>query len=110
MLRNLLSNSDKYSPREAPIEVVGSAVEGEVVIRVLDQGSGLSPEDAERVFDPFYRAEATAKKARGLGIGLTACKRLVDAQSGRIWVQARTGGGLEVGFALPVYTFQERRP
>jgi signal transduction histidine kinase len=104
VVRNLLTNAIKYSPPESPVEVrVEQNGAGEIKLRVLDRGSGLSQDDADQIFDRFYRAPSTAKAARGLGMGLTVSKRLVEALSGTIWATARTGGGLEVGFTLPIY-------
>jgi signal transduction histidine kinase len=83
IMRNLLSNADKYSSGEEPIEVVTTSTgDSEVIISVLDRGVGLEPEEAARVFERFYRSNRTAKKVQGLGIGLTVCKRLVEVQSG----------------------------
>jgi PAS domain S-box-containing protein len=108
VVRNLLANALKYSPPEEPIEVrVEKNGSGEVKVRVLDRGPGIPADETEQIFDRFYRANATAKTARGLGMGLTVSKRLVEALSGRIWAEPRDGGGLEVGFTLPVY--QEAR-
>ena len=101
VLRNLLNNSDKYSPPGSPIEVkVASTPDGEVEISVLDRGVGIAPEEVERIFEPFYRAPGTARTKGGMGIGLTVCRRLTEAQSGRIWARPRPGGGVEIGFTL----------
>ena len=59
---------------------------GDVVVSVEDGGSGIDPEDANSVFDPFYRAAKTSAVS-GVGIGLTVCKRLVESQQGRIWIE-----------------------
>lgn len=103
VLRNLLSNADKYSPSESPIQIRAQHKGNEVIVSVLDRGYGLSPGEEELIFDRFYRSQFTAHKARGLGIGLTVCKRLIEAQGGRIWAQSRAEGGLEVGFSLSSY-------
>ncbi len=104
ILRNLLSNADKYSDIQEPVEITAkSNGDSEILISVLDRGVGLEPGEAARVFDRFYRSSRTAKKAQGIGIGLTVCKRLVEAQSGRIWAQPRDEKGLNVSFTLPVY-------
>jgi two-component system sensor histidine kinase KdpD len=101
ILRNLLSNADKYSPSESPIGVRVQNAQSEVVTSVVDEGPGVAPEELELIFERFYRASGAGKN--GTGIGLTVCKRLVEAQSGRIWAQRRATGGLEVSFTLPVY-------
>jgi PAS domain S-box-containing protein len=103
ILRNLVSNAEKYSPRESPIELQASTNGGgEVVISVLDRGPGIPKEEAEAVFERFYRSQQTPKRVRGIGMGLTVCRRLVEAQRGRIWLSPREGGGLEASFTLPL--------
>lgn len=103
ILRNLLSNADKYSPPESAITVRAKRADGEAHIAVLDRGPGIKAEEKELIFERFFRADRTAGSAAGMGLGLTVCKRMVEAQSGRIWARPRRGGGLEVGFALPLY-------
>jgi two-component system sensor histidine kinase KdpD len=103
VLRNLASNAEKYSSPESPIELrAARGVEGEVVISVLDRGPGVPSDEVEAVFERFYRSRQTPKRVRGMGMGLTVCRRLVEAQGGRIWLAPREGGGLEVSFTLPV--------
>jgi PAS domain S-box-containing protein len=106
ILRNLLNNADKYSPPETTIEVVSDMRDGQAVISVMDRGPGIPAEEAELIFERFYRSHGTAKQASGAGIGLTVCKRLVEAQEGHIWAQPRDGGGLIVSFSLPLYEDQ----
>lgn len=104
ILRNLLNNADKYSPPQSPIELqVKRGQDGYAEILVLDRGPGIAPEETEAIFERFYRSGRTSSGVAGGGIGLTVCKRLIEAQSGRIWAKPREGGGLEVGMALPLY-------
>jgi PAS domain S-box-containing protein len=102
LVGNLLSNADKYSPRTQPIEVVLSADAREARVSVLDRGIGLGSDDATTIFTPFYRSNAAKRYASGMGIGLAVCKRIAEAQGGRMWACPREGGGAEVGFALPL--------
>ncbi len=102
LIGNLLSNADKYSPRTEPIEVILRVEGGEALVTVLDRGIGLPDGQAEQLFTPFYRAPAARQRASGMGIGLAVCKRLAEVQGGRVWAAARSGGGSEVGFALPL--------
>ncbi len=65
---------------------------------------GIEAEDADRLFELFYRSARTAKATPGAGIGLFVCARLVRAMDGRIWGVALPEGGAEFGFALRVMT------
>jgi len=101
ILENLLGNAAKYSPDDAPIEVVVQETDSEGLVMVRDRGIGLDPADVARLFTPFYRTEAARARSSGLGIGLAACKRVTESLGGRIWASPREGGGAEFGFALP---------
>jgi PAS domain S-box-containing protein len=104
VLRNLIGNAEKYSPAGTVISVQLEPLDdAHVAIRVLDHGFGIGQEETERIFERFYRSDRTAKLAGGAGMGLAVCKRLIEAMSGQIWARPREGGGLEVGFSLPLY-------
>jgi signal transduction histidine kinase len=103
IMRNLLSNAAKYSGTGSTVEVSLEDAEGEVIVRVCDDGPGIGEEDAERLFGLYYRAAQQASIAPGAGIGLFVCRELVVAMGGRIWAKARPGKGAEFGFTLPVY-------
>ena len=97
---NLLANAEKYSPAGASVEL-SARVEGRsVVVSVRDRGPGVPPEDADKIFDAFYRSES-ATGVKGVGIGLAVCKRLLEAYGGRLWLTPREGGGSEFSFSLP---------
>jgi PAS domain S-box-containing protein len=102
LLNNLISNADKYSPPDAPIEVVVRTADDHAEVLVLDRGIGLPRNGAVDVFAPFYRADEARDRASGVGIGLSVCRRLADALGGRVWGVPREGGGSEFGFSVPL--------
>ena len=67
-----------------------------VLVSVEDTGPGLEPENLERVFEAFYTT-----KAKGLGMGLSISRSIVEAHGGRLWVSVNTGPGLTFQFVLP---------
>jgi len=103
IMRNLLSNAAKYSGAGSTVEVTLEDGEGEVLVRVRDDGPGIEEEDAERLFGLYYRAAPASKTAPGAGIGLFVCRELVATMGGRIWARALPGKGAEFGFSIPAY-------
>ena len=103
VLRNLLSNAAKYSPPGSRIQVVVDRVAEGARVRVLDEGAGIDPDEAARLFDLYYRSPVTASTAGGAGIGLFVCRSLVEAMGGRVFAAPRLAGGSEFGFVLPRY-------
>jgi two-component system sensor histidine kinase KdpD len=100
VLINLLENATKYTPPGSPIEVAARVRREWVEVEVADRGPGVALKDAERVFDKFYRAREG--EGGGAGLGLTICRGIVVAHGGRIWVEARDGGGASFRFTLPL--------
>ncbi|MGE5596162.1 MAG: ATP-binding protein [Hyphomicrobiales bacterium] len=101
VVANLLSNAEKYSPAGTLITVRARREGAVAVLSVEDRGAGIAPEDLEQVFAPFYRTGSAKGIASGLGLGLAVCRRLIDAQGGRIWAEAGKGGGTTICFTLP---------
>ncbi len=107
VVTNLLSNATKYSPPGSSIDVYVERRDDEVALLISDRGFGI-PEDAlTRVFEPFFRADAHARLTSGVGLGLAVCRRLVEEQGGRIWAEAREGGGTTFGCAFPILDVSE---
>jgi PAS domain S-box-containing protein len=102
VVRNLLSNAAKYGGSGAIVTTTLESVDGEVEVRILDDGPGFPPDEGERLFELFFRSAQTARAAAGAGIGLFVCARLIKAMGGRIWATNRPDGGAEFGFALRV--------
>jgi signal transduction histidine kinase len=104
VLTNLIDNAIKYSPEGGPVvvRIDGRSGDAELTVSVRDHGLGLAAEQAERVFERFYRAgDPVGGAPRGVGLGLFLCKRLVQAQGGRIWVESTPGNGSTFTFTLP---------
>jgi PAS domain S-box-containing protein len=110
LLENLLSNADKYSPNGEPIDVLIERDGEEACLHVLDRGIGIAADDAGDVFTTFFRTDEARLAASGMGVGLAVCKRIVEAQGGRVWAGPRDGGGADVGFALPLSADHEDHP
>ncbi|HEY3110185.1 MAG TPA: ATP-binding protein [Chloroflexota bacterium] len=110
VLGNLLENAIKYSPDGGQIRVSAEAAGGEVLVRVSDQGLGVSAEELGILFDRLYRGTAArARKIQGQGLGLAICKGIVEAHGGRIWAEspapgrpAGAGPGTTILFTLPI--------
>ncbi len=104
ILENLIDNAIKYSPNGGEVSVSARLDGDHVLVSVSDRGIGIAPEDAERLFQPFSRLEAAVpgSAAKGVGLGLVVCKRLVEAHRGRIWVESRPGQGATFSFTLPL--------
>jgi signal transduction histidine kinase len=101
IILNLLHNAIKYSPPRSTVDIeITSLRNREIQISVRDVGPGLAPEEVEKVFQPFYRAAATPKQAKGAGLGLTIAKLLVELHDGRLWVETTPGEGSCFYFTL----------
>jgi PAS domain S-box-containing protein len=103
ILFNLMENAAKYSPLESTIKVSAQKSNGMVVVKVIDEGKGISPNEQKKLFEMFERLERGERSPQGLGLGLVVCKRLVEAQNGWIKVESEPGKGSTFSFALPMY-------
>lgn len=100
VLVNLIRNAVEATEGMAdPVIRVSARADGpeHVRIAVADNGPGLSPAVADRLFEPF----ATTKEG-GMGMGLNICRTIVEAHEGRIWAEPRAGGGMVFSFRLPI--------
>jgi two-component system sensor histidine kinase KdpD len=99
VLVNLLENALKFSPGQERVLVRVTAARGELVVRVVDRGPGVSEAERERIFEPFYRAGVHDQ--RGAGLGLAIARGFAEANGGRVWVESRVGQGASFALALP---------
>ena len=98
-----LDNAVKHTPPGGRIDVETRREGGSVVIRILDQGPGVEPEEQPRVFERFFRGHAESELAnQGLGIGLAIAKAVVERHGGTIALDNRPGGGAVLEIVLPV--------
>jgi two-component system sensor histidine kinase KdpD len=102
IIANLLSNAEKYSAPDQPVELRLSRDGDWLNLHIADRGIGLDVADVAHLFEAFSGTDSPSNVRAGLGISLAACKRLVEAQDGRIWANAREEGGADFGFALKV--------
>lgn len=105
VFRNLIENALKYSlPDSGPVEFDARRDGGSVVVRVRDDGPGIPEGDPANLFEPFVRHDRSrSKKTGGYGLGLSICKRIMEAHGGSIAVEPHAGRG-----ATFVVTFPER--
>lgn len=103
VLQNLLDNAVQYTGPGGRITVSARPEGGNVVITVSDTGIGIPQADQARIFERFYRVDAArSREVGGTGLGLSIAKHLVEAHSGRIWVESEVGAGSRFSFSVPV--------
>ncbi len=104
MVTNLVGNAVRHTPPGTPVRIGVGTVGGHGVIEVADQGPGLTPEQATRVFERFYRVDASRSRQEGggAGLGLAIVSALVAAHSGDVQVESHPGSGALFRVRLPV--------
>ncbi len=100
ILDNLLYNALKFTPAGGTIHLSGKNEDGFAVVCVSDSGAGITKEKLRKIFDQEEMVATLDANAR-LGLGLTICKRLVEAQNGKIRIESVLGKGTQVYFSLP---------
>jgi signal transduction histidine kinase len=105
ILLNLLANANKYTPSRGKIKVGARALDSSLVVEISDTGCGISPQEQELIFEPYYRGKGQSSST-GLGIGLTLTKSLVELHGGEIGVGSELGKGSTFTFTLPLITPQ----
>ena len=102
VITNLLTNAIKYGENKE-IEVHILATSDKVILKVKDQGKGISPEFQEKIFNRFERAGISPTEISGLGLGLFITKQIVLSHQGKIWVESEKGKGSTFILELPRY-------
>lgn len=108
VVNNLLDNALKFTPsgNQVVVELTVSS-NHQALLRVKDTGEGMTPEDAERVFDRFFRADRARTHdsiQRGTGLGLSICRAIVEAHGGTIEVESTLGRGSCFTVRMPLHT------
>jgi two-component system phosphate regulon sensor histidine kinase PhoR len=102
LINNLLSNAVKYSEKDPVIKVEGYTEDNKAVIKVADNGIGISKTDQRHVFDKFYRASTgNIHKYKGLGLGLYYVKKIAEAHGGDVTVSSKPGKGSIFTVTIP---------
>ncbi len=98
---NLIDNAMKFTPIDSPIEIEAKLDSDMIVIGIKDLGQGISPKELNKLFEKFYRGRKLTTE-RGLGLGLSICRSIVNAHGGKIWAENRAEGGAAFYFTLPL--------
>ena len=107
VLRNLVSNSIKFTNYGGAINISAEENSENVTISVSDNGTGIPPDNLSKLFDisEVLTTKGTAKET-GTGLGLLLCKEFVEKHGGKIWVESEYGKGSNFKFTLPIFTKQ----
>ena len=100
-LRQLIDNAFKYSPPGSPVAVAAELQSDRVMVSVADHGPGIPEAEQSRIFEKFYRAEAS-RQIPGAGLGLVIAREIIHAHGGEIWVDSKLGEGAIFRFSLPI--------
>jgi len=99
ILTNIVTNAVQAMPRGGNLTITGSRNAGMLKLTVRDNGEGMTLENVEKIFTPFFTT-----RPRGLGLGLAVCKRFVDALGGKITVESHVGNGSCFSITIPITT------
>jgi two-component system, OmpR family, sensor histidine kinase BaeS len=105
VLTNILENALRYTPEGGRIVLSAREMIDQVQLAIQDSGPGLKPADLERIFDRFYRTDASRQRdgdiPGGSGLGLAIAKSIVQAHGGQLSAESEAGNGLKVMISLP---------
>jgi signal transduction histidine kinase len=98
---NLLDNAIKYTPAGGSVTISGRREDGKMVVRFSDTGIGIAPEEQGKIWERLYRGDKS-RSQRGLGLGLSVIRAVVEAHGGKVTVRSQPGNGSEFTVVLPV--------
>ncbi len=102
VLQNLMINVVEHGEHARHIELTAECKKDELIVRVLDDGCGVSSERLEHLFEEGSTASTADDAKRNMGIGLSVCRAIIAAHGGKMSAENRKGGGLAVSFTLPM--------
>lgn len=109
-VKNILSNSMKYTPEGGEIRIFVGCLYGKVYIKIEDTGKGIPEEDLPHIFERFYRVDkARSREQGGTGLGLAIAKEIIENHGGSIAMESELGKGTRVTIKLPVATTEEEK-
>lgn len=100
VLSNLVGNAVKFTPSGGQVRIACELADGGLRVAVSDTGAGIPPDQISHVFGRFWQASSADR--RGIGLGLSIVRGIVEAHAGRVWVESRVGVGSTFYFTLPV--------
>ncbi len=98
VITNLLDNAIKYTGNGGKVRIVLSNREREILLQIMDTGTGIPEDCLSHIFNEFYRV---SRDSKGSGLGLFIAKRIVEEHGGKIWVESENGKGSTFSFTLP---------
>jgi len=102
VLNNILDNALRHTPEGGRVELKTQLTENRIQLSVKDSGEGVSSEEAQHLFDRFYRVdESRNRNDGGSGLGLAIARSIVGMHKGRIWAESKKGSGLKILIELP---------
>lgn len=106
---NVLSNAAKYTPAGGRIDIgLGTAATGDAEVTIVDEGTGMAPDDLARVFEPYFRSETAVRAGiSGTGLGMPIVREIVAAHDGSIDISSEVGVGTRVRLRFPPHRAEE---
>ncbi len=101
-VQNLISNAIRYTQPGGTIEIIASVEKEDFCLTIKDNGSGISKEEQELIFEPFMRGEAAQRLPEGMGLGLTIARDLILAHRGRLTLTSSPGAGACFTMFIPI--------
>jgi two-component system sensor histidine kinase BaeS len=100
-IENLVSNAIKYTPKGGTLTVRTANTSDAIFIEVEDSGPGISQDEQQKIFEPFYRGDQKKRIKQGMGLGLSIAHDVIAAHGGKITLQSKPGQGSRFTIAIP---------